>query len=365
MNEVTFVINEKKIKENIDNLHKGNNCRIMYTVKANDSLEVLSVIEKYLHETDGYQVNSLSEFYRLKTLGITPDRIMHINILSDNSVRVELYQNGVRRFVFGSCDSLVEFDEMTSNLKDFDGCEYCLRECVADVCTSVGLTGASPLGLVAEDFIRASCYFNNIIRERNYNSSLSSELYVNEDLLNRGKDKLLEAVFNKVESLSFLTNRVYLGGSSLVSKLNSDSLNSLSIEVGTAILKDAISLETEVIATNKNCGQLNIYLGVGLYTGCLDAITHNREFDVTLYSGCLPNIEDNMRIGLRYEKYGYVKLWGCSCDTCDFIGSYYLVPKNQDLVTKGCKVVIKDVGAYFSIFNMGYATDIKYNYRRM
>lgn len=319
-----YTIDSSMLEQNINLYHKFG-C-LAYPIKTNDSKEIITLIDRYFSPQDTYLISSISHYNILKSCDISPDRITFINILSLNKDREYLYQEGVRSFVFGDLYKLHEFYITHKDISII--IRISLREINSQ---------ASILGMSLEDYFRV---FDK--------ENVSVELY-----FDRAIDMVSVTYFGIMDILSSYPVKLYnFGGLSLSILDNVVDVPNLRIEVGEGLLNRCIDCITTVLHKSDH----TIFIETGIYGGMLDSVLYNKKFNLRYY---------NYHFTSEYTTENTVKVLVCggSCDTKDILGYYYISPACYNSLYEGGNIIIENVGAYFDVFHMRYASDIKSIYR--
>lgn len=320
MQELFFEINKNVIKSNVKYYSQFG--RLFYPIKTNDNFEVLKIIDKYLSNEDGYLISSRSNFEMLRFCGISPDRMIYINAISSFEVRNELYNNGVRSFVFGDI----------YNFKKF-----CFRHRDINIYLRLALSD-NDIGMSKKEFEKCVEWL------KNNGIKFNVELYFTRDSKNN-HESILNNYLEYLKSFEF--NEINIGG------LNEKLLpNNANLEIGENLLKGAINCKTKLLLKKND----KIYLESGIYSGMLDVVLYNKRFDI---------IFEDIKVSDSYSDYynKSILICGGSCDSKDILGVYYINCSDFDKLYNGMDVTILDTGAYFNVFNMSYASDIQKVYK--
>lgn len=332
MQELVYTVNKLKIKENIDFYHQFG--RVFYPIKTNDSYEIIKIIDSYLDYEDCYLISSISHYSILKFCGISPDRMIFINVLTSNEIRSQIYDLGVRQFIFGDYKSLVRFCFLYKDIR------VGLRLSLSEFNSDANVIGVQryEIGKILE-FSKShsldlglQLYFDRNVIDSHYSLLRECSTYIND----------LDTDF-KFVNIGGLERDLYKEAKNFFGNFN--------LEVGEGLLNNAVDCRTKVsLKTDKA-----VFLEIGIYGGMLDSILYNKKFVLRVESSQLTLQE-------TYENTKKVLICGGSCDTKDILGYYYMSEDTFNSLHTGTEVIVENTGAYFDVFQMRYASDIN---RRM
>ena len=158
---------------------------------------------------------------------------------------------------------------------------------------------------------------------------------------------------------------INIGGVALKSKENIDilanfksqlSIKEVVLEVGGDLVFDTMDLETRIIRSKNVSNQKIVIIKNGIYSGFFQSILYGKNFEMYLVN------KENKQIKFEHEKTENneieIFLCGGSSESGDKLVKVYIDSKYEDELLEGGIIVIKNVGAYFEEFFMGYASDL-------
>lgn len=338
---MVYKVYPSRIKRNIKKEQKRGN--VFYPIKTNDSSKIIKIIDKYLSIKDGYLISSKSHLGVLIDCEISLDRVVYINCVSPNEVRNEIYDLGVRQFIFGDFESFVEFYRTHKDIK----VGFRLR--ISQFTDYYKGFVDCPLGMFKSEFEEAIEYCNK------EGVSFGIQMYFTRDTVKFHK-RMLQNLISYIRDLNILYDFINLGGLSDNFCEIKKYFSSINIEVGERLLHYAVSCNTKLLAKKGN----TLFIDASVYNGMLDALIYNKKFsyyfgDISLDGiHCISLAHDS---SARHTK--RVVVCGNSCDSKDILGTYWMMEDEFNYLYAGMPIEIVNVGAYFDVFQMRYIDNVE------
>lgn len=355
-NDIEFCFNKKKLIENYDGYKKIGT--IYYPLKTNTNSMLLNALKEIMNEEDGFLISNTYNFEVLKELNVSPQKMCLINVVSTNDTIKNLYEKGVRQFVFDDFNTLKSF----CSYAQLEECKIFIRLNTVEIFTDtiMHLGATIPECHKMLELIKDKCqkvgisfYLQGIIKNR-------------ENAL----EKILDCIYQNfnTSSLSFIS----IAGVKSSEEINVDYINKIKeslglkeiiLEPGKYLVGNTFDLLTKVVKTKEIKDKKIIIIKNGIYSGLLDLILYDEKFKLYFKN------KENKYIKFSYikdDKYNYeVYMCGSSADSKDIVGSLYIEEKYKDEIRVGNEILIKDVGSYFEVFFMPYGGDINIIYKEI
>ena len=346
---VDFYLKEDVLKSNYEKFSKIG--QVYYPLKTNSNEVVIKkLIELYGDSDNGFLVSHVSHYVELIDLGVSPDRMCLINVITDDDIVKYFYDQGIRYFTFDNIDSLNHFLSYanTSEIK------IAIRLNIVEV---FGIY--SHLGAKTND-----CYcMLDLLKEYNI-SNVGISFYLQKETLPEGNvlNVMLDYIKNHFSNykLEFLN----IGGAvkpeeidfnKLEETKNSLNANYIIVEPGRYLVGNAGYMETTII---KKQFDNTFIIRNGIYAGLVDCLLYNKSFDLYL------KVESKL-IKLEYEPFDGSKnfiICGASSDSGDRIGKFYIDSSLYDEIKVGSKIVVENALAYVEEFFMPLGGDLVIKY---
>ena len=328
MNE--FLVKPNIIKENYSTFKDLG--PVYFPLKANNSECILNILKANFDKVDKFAISSKNQLYILDFLNIDPLQISLINPFFTLDELEDFYSFGIRDFVFDNINTFKAFKEKHS-----------------DITSSVRLS-ISEIFDVDFGFVGAS--LNNAKKMIKLGCSLS--IYCQASVRN---GDFLTKVFNTVKELK--PNVLRLSGITPKHisqiKVFADKTNiKIITEPGQHLLINSIDYKCDIFDIKTINNTNYIILNTSIFSGLLDTYLYNKQFDFY--------IEDMLLLNSKKENAKKYVICGCSSDSKDILGTWYLTDDEFNLLLKTNCVTIKDTGSYFEVFNIKYGKKIDYKY---
>lgn len=349
-NTVNFYLDTNILKSNYEKYSRIG--QIYYPLKTNSSEEVLKQLLKLYGDSDnGFLITHISHYNKLLELGVSPDKMCLVNVITADDTVKYLYDNGVRYFTFDNTNSLQNFLKYANP----NEIKVAIRLNIVEV-----FNVFSHLGALTED-CKSMLDLLNQYNVKIYGISfyLQKETLPEENVLNKMLDYIKDS-FNNY-SMSFIN----IGGAIKpddidINKLNEVkkvlNANKIIVEPGRYLIGNAGYMETKII---KKQFENTFIIKNGIYSGLLDCLLYNKKFELYLKN-------NSELIKLKYEPFEGSKefiICGASSDSGDRIGRFYIDDKNYNNLKVGSIIVVANALAYVEEFFMPLGGDltIKYN----
>lgn len=318
-----------KMLSNISRFAEHGN--VYYAMKANSSESVVKIISK---KTSNFSISNIEHYNVLNKLKIDSNNICVINVLLSNNELVYLYKKGVRFFTFDNFESLKVF---INSIDDYKDLKISLRLNIAEVFNKEKV----PFGATSNEIYKMMSFLKSKNIKYGLSFYIQSEFKKNKNaliaILSYIKRNFKDYQFTSISGISFLNNQE----KSFIKRYRY-ICKEIILEIGTAIVNDAIIIKTPILRKIELTGKDIVVIKNGIYSGFFDILLCNRKYDFYI---------ENTK--LQYKKlrnHRRIDIYGGSCDSRDFIGTFY-IPKG--LKIKG-SILIKNAGAYFIDFLMAY-----------
>ena len=325
-----YIVDSDQIKSNLNQYSIAN--KIYFPLKTNDLPEVLNILKK--NKTD-FLINNTQNLQLLKSMGISPLKVIDINYLNSPENREAIYSQGVRSFAFGSFEGLMKFNYIKNiqalfrmNLVDFS-------------------SAATPIGASISELSAMYEY-----AQKQNNNNIGLQIYINKKMT-CDIDELLANVVKTLFSYNIHFSFLNIGGIhnptvlyNIFNKYKS-FYPQINFEIGEGIINNAV----HCIATIRDISPSGaVFISRGIYNGFLDAVLYNKKYDIF--------VDNKTSLSKKYvEGLRKIQIWGPSCDSHDFIGEYWIPEEKFEQLRPGNKIYIKNIGAYFNVFDFGYASE--------
>lgn len=351
-NKIYFYFNKKKLIENFNNFSELGN--IYYPLKTNSNEILLKTLQKNLinKENNGFLISSISNFETLQKVKVDLSKMCFINVLAEDETVRYLYNAGVRFFTFDNFNSLVNFAEYADLTK--------VRIAIRLSTIQVFSNRFTHLGANLEECIEMLVFLRDRCNDYGMSFYMQNDLKTEENVL----EKMLQYIQEKFNNLGI--SFVSIGGLEQSKEINKKILekfktqfkiNQIILEIGRYLVENTVEMETRIIREKIVNRRKTVIIKNGIYSGFFDILLYNKKFPIYLKT------KEEEEIKLEYEKsksndYEFF-LCGGSSDSGDKIGVMYINSKYKDELTKGAKLRVKNVGAYFEEFFMPYSKDLK------
>lgn len=345
-NNVYFRFNKNQLIDNFNEYNKLGT--LYYPVKTNSNEAIL---EELIGLNSGFLVTTLKNFEKLQKLKANMDKVCIINVLAEKETVKYYYDNGVRFFTFDNMKSLLDFSEYADLSKVKIAIRLSTMDIFKDEFTHLGADSREALEMI--EFLKDKC------------SDYGIAFYIQKNL--KSKENVLESTINHILNnyknlgLKFIN----IGGVALKSKDYIDiledfklqlDLEEIILEVGRDLVSNTMDLETRIIRSKNVSNQKIVIIKNGIYSGFFQSILYGKNFEMYLVN------KENKQIKFEHEKTENneieIFLCGGSSESGDKLGKVYIDSKYEDELLEGGIIVIKNVGAYFEEFFMGYASDL-------
>lgn len=317
----TFIINNDIIKNNIKKYKEYGT--VLYAAKTNFTSYILEVINNYV---DGFMVSNIDQLDALEFVDI--NKIRSMNTLN-NSLNAKLNYISVE-----SVEDLIDIDSLQDKTiciriaprakrveeavylgTDIDNAEKIIKY-IDGKCKSYGIGLYLP---------------RKVANAENFRDEM---IYISCGLKNYHLDFISIGGISKINNLNFLNDLKDISG-----------VSNLILEVGEGILNDAVDLKTNIIRHKILYDKHILIINSGIYDGMLDKFIYNKKIDLFI-----PDANGDNIFSFRNDIPIYI--YGNSTDSKDYIGKYYIKEKDIGLLDK--YIFVKNVGAYFNVFETKY-----------
>lgn len=353
-NNIYFYIDKNKIISNFNSYsHFGN---IYYPLKTNSNTNVLNTLIPLINHTNHkFLISYIDHFNILHSLNVEPKYMCLMNVLATNETVKHLYNQGVRTFTFDNLDSVISFSEYA----DLNETTIMIRLSTIDIYNQI----FTHLGATTEECYRILEFLNNKCKNVGISFYLNSEVKKDKSSLNQ----MLLYISNHFKN--YFINFINIGGiesselldnillKNIKKQLNLDAIH---IEPGQSLIGNTIDIETEIIRTKSVCNKRIIAIKHGIFSGFLDKLLYNKQFNFYFQS----HIDGKIKIKYNRTSNNDIEfiMYGGSSDSADSLGTMYIDKKYEHELVEGSSFYVEDVGAYFEEFFMAYGNDLKINY---
>lgn len=348
-NIVNFYLDTNVLKSNYEKYSKIG--QIYYPLKTNSNEEVLKQLLKlYGNSDNGFLITHISHYKKLIKLGVNPNKMCLINVITDDHTVKFLYDNGVRYFTFDNINSLQNFLLYANS----DEIKIAIRLNIIEI-----FKVFSHLGALTKD---CKAMFDLLkqhdVKNVGISFYLQKETLPEENVLNKMLNYIKDN-FNNY-SMSFIN----IGGAVKpedidINKLNEVkevlNANNIIIEPGRYLIGNAGYMETKII---KKQFDNTFIIQNGIYSGLLDCLLYHKKFELYLKI-------DSKLIKLESKPFAGSKefmICGASSDSGDRIGKFYIDSANYDNLKVGSTIIIVNALAYVEEFFMPLGGDLKIKY---
>lgn len=344
-----LIIDLRKIREKFNELKKNfSYAKIYYAVKANPSIEILTLLNSM---GSYFDVASIYELKQVVELGITGDRISFGNTIKKKSDIEYAYKNGVTLFATDSKMDLINIAEAAPGSKIFvrilmessESADWplsrkfgCHQDMAYDLIVEAKKIGLVPYGIsfhVGSQQRDIGQWDDSLSRVKYLLSTLEDEEGIKLKLINMGGG--LPA------SYKFPTNDISVYAEEITRYIEEDfgpEIPEIIIEPGRSLVADAGIIKSEIILiSRKNNTALNrwIYLDIGKFNGLIETIDECIKYPIFTE---------------KTGKLGDVIIAGPTCDSMDIMYEKfkYKLPINLSI---GDHVYWFSTGAYTSTYS--------------
>ena len=321
-----FIIDKEKIKENYKKYSQYG--RVFYPVKANSNKEIIKIIKELFSYEDRFYISNVSQ--------VTSEMdgyLALMNPLMSNENIKGLYEKGCKFFVFDDINKLKNFLKYAKIEETEIALRICTMEINKEVITNLGASMVEIKEML--EMIKKA-------------KRVGIQFYLNPELKKKDAhclEKMLKIL--PYENIDFLS----IGGIpnfelniDMIRKIQQDkNIKQIIFEPGKDLIENTVSLETNIIKVKDNI----ITIENGIYSGFLDLLLYNKQFDIY--------IDEHLLTAQPDDKKKKIHLFGGSADSADRLGTYYI---DDIKITKESRVLIKNVGSYFEEFFMNYGKNI-------
>ncbi len=348
LNTPILLIDRDRLIENSTSIGRGiPNSRVFYAIKANSDLQVVEIL---LEQGLGFEIASSGELDLLKKLNVSPEKIITSNPIKSVKFIQDLYDYGVRYFVF---DSLSELEKLE---KYAPGSSVYVRLSVPNEGSEWPLS--KKFGVELEE----AFYLLKRVKEKKILKPVGITFHVGSQCLNPYNwyiaiDKAKQ-LFNMCRDSGINLEMLNIGGGYPISytkiaptiKDIEEKISSylkekfrqgveIFIEPGRAIVGDAGIMISQIIGVAKRGYENWMYLDVGIFNGLMEAIGGIKY----LYIPEKVFSEKGSGEGSFFERHKKWTIAGPSCDSMDVIEkNVYL----EGEMRTGQLILIPSAGAY-------------------
>lgn len=351
MQTITYTLRKNELKETLEGYTLFGT--VYYPIKANANRHLLSVLNDYMQGTpNGFFISNLGQFHTLKDLGVDVSKIGVLNILMDSHDIAYLYQEGVRLFTFDNLSEVEKFKTYAN---------------LSEVCATVRLSTMCIYNDIVTPYGCDLTECNQILTALQGCKELGLSIYLNSEVKKEPNAlaRILDYIVKSVENEPYKLDFISLGGLPRYKALchtlfnevkKSLNLNSFILEPGRHLVEKCIDMETSINRVKWVNHKPTLFLAMGIYSGALDHYLYERRFG---FSVKLPN---GSYYALSTEEFSGstpVTIYGCSADTKDHLGVYYIKPERLNDLLLAKSLTIKGMGSYSEVFTMSYGADVK------
>jgi ornithine decarboxylase len=332
-----LIIDKEKIREKISSIGQNiRNTTVFYAIKANSNIEVLRFVNKF---NIGFEIASEGELKILKSIGVTPEKIITSNPVKSFKFLKIAASYGVNYFAYDSVD------EVNKLAKFLPGCNVYVRLSVpnegsewplskkfgveideaAELLVYAKEKGLNPVGITFH--VGSQCTnvynWNNALNKSKMVWDLARGKGINLHLLNLGGGYPIKYTKNVVSVDTIEKNIDKL----IYEKFPADV--KIFIEPGRAVVGDAGIFVASVIGKTKRGDENWLHIDVGVFNGLMESIGGIKYTYITETS----------------KQFANKKKWtisGPSCDSLDVIDRDIVLPEPEI----GSLILILSSGAY-------------------
>ena len=325
--------------------------QIYYPLKTNSNETVLKELIKLYENTDnGFLISHISHFDKLIKLGVSPEKMCLVNVISDEDVIKYLYDHGVRYFTFDNIESLSNFLSYADSSK----IKISIRLNIFEVFGVYSHLGAKT----------KNCYemLDLLIKKQinNYGISfyLQKETFPEHNVLNEMLDYIKDNFSN------YAMKFINIGGAIKPNEIDINKLNEVKkavsasyiiVEPGRYLVGNAGYMETVII---KKQLDNTFIISNGIYSGLLDCLLYKKKFELFLKL-------NSKTVKLKYEPFEGSKeliICGSSSDSGDKIGKFYIDSYLYEEIDIGTVIIVNNALAYVEEFFMPLGGDLMIKY---
>jgi ornithine decarboxylase len=348
----TLLIDKEKLIENAKLIGKQiPGSRVFYAVKANGDPKILRILK----ELDiGFEIASIGEFNELKKLGIEPDRIITSNPIKSIEFIEQLYNFGVKYFVFDSPSELEKLEKFAP------GCLCYVRLSVPNEGSEWPLSKKFGVELEEGFSLLKRAKEGNIVTPIGITFHVGSQClnpynwYIAIDKAKRLFDlckgsgielKLLNIGGGYPISYTKVAPKIIEIENHIKKYLKEKFKNNIQIflEPGRAVIGDCGIMITRVLGTATRGYENWIYLDVGVFNGLMEALGGIKYSYLPEKINKSDKSEKHPQKEDFFERHKKWTIAGPSCDSMD------VIEKNVELpieIRAGQLVLIPSAGAY-------------------
>ena len=343
-NVIDFYLKENVLKSNYEKFEKIG--QIYYPLKTNSNEIVIKMLtELYGKSKNGFLVSHISHYKKLVKLGISPEKMCAINVITDDDTIKYFYNKGIRYFTFDNIDSLKNFLKYADSSK----VKIAIRLNIFEV---FGIF--SHLGARTND-----CYQMFDLLNQNNVENYGISFYLQKELLPKGDvlNVMLDYIKEKFKKYHF--KFINIGGAVKPDDIDINKLEEVKkslkaeyiiLEPGRYLVGNAGYMETTIIKKQFND---TFIIKNGIYAGLLDSLLYHKKFDLYLKTDKL--------VKLKYEPFTNSKeitICGASSDSGDRIGKFYIDADSYNQIEVGSKIIVDNALAYVEEFFMPLGGDL-------
>lgn len=346
---IKFYLDKRKLNSNYNKFSKIG--KIYYPLKTNSNEIILrELIKLYEFSDNGFLITHISHYNKLRSLGVSPEKMCMVNVITSDEDIKFFYDNGVRYFTFDSISLLKKFIEYA----DLNTTRIAIRLNIIEVFNTFSHLGAN----TNECKQMLKLLKTNKVNNYGISFYLQKETLPDKNRLN----KMLDYIVEKFENcdMTFLN----VGGAIKPEEIDNYSLNEIKqkmnlqyiiIEPGRYLVGNSGYMETTII---KKKTDNVLIIQNGIYSGLLDTLLYNKKFKLSVkINQNVVKLESN-----PFENSKEIIICGASSDSGDRIGKFYIDEKYYNELNIGTSIIVKDALAYVEEFFMPLGGDLKIQY---
>lgn len=344
-NIIDFYLNINKLKENYDKFSAIG--PIYYPLKTNSNDEVIKQLMRlYGNSENGFLVTHISHYNKLIRLGVTPDKMCLVNVITNDNTIKFLYESGVKYYTFDNIKTLNNF----LSYADVNDIKIAIR---LNIFEAFGVF--SHLGATCEECKEML----DVLKKKNV-KDYGISFYLQKETLPKGNvlDKMLDYIKNNFNN--YQMHFLNIGGAVRPDDINIEKLNQVKnilgaekiiLEPGRYLIGNAGYMETKIIKQKSS----NVFIiRNGIYAGLVDVLLYHKKFDFYLEA-------NSGLVQLRYEPFDNSRefiICGASSDSGDRMGKFYIEDKYYSDLKEGASIIVDNALAYVEEFFMPLGGDL-------